>query len=133
MPYAKKTKVPVSQTRGEIDKLLRAWGADMIRWTDIGSQERVSLEFLWQHDGDSYLARFAMDVEGGAQPEHRLLLLWLKASFNSIEAGLVSAETIFLPFLVGQDGQTVADVALPKMRTMLTAGALEMLQLSRGD
>ena len=131
--YASKTKVPVTRSRGEIDALLRDWGADSIRWTDHYNDEHFVLEFLWHHEGASYLARIDTKAEGGAQVEHRILLLWLKGCFNAICEGLIRAEEVFLPFLVGQDGLTVAQVALPRLRTMLTAGAREMLQLPDGD
>lgn len=145
--YAEETTVPISKTRCEIDDLLRAWRADGIRWTEDREGGRFVLEFLWKHEGASFLARFTvlmpsektlrarslhaktgMLVESklrrqrelAGRHEHRILLLWLKACFNAVKAKLTTAEAVFLPFLVGTDGQTVAEAALPRLRTLLT-------------
>lgn len=66
---------------------------------------------------------------GRGRQEHRILLLWLTAAFNAVDAGLVDAATLFLPFLVGRDGQTVAEAALPRMRNLLRGAAASALGL----
>lgn len=158
--YAETTTVRVDKSRNEIDRLLRDWGCDGIRWTDHFAKGQVGLEFLWTHDDQEYLARFEITLpddealrsnarhassgaflpaklaklkESRGRQEHRLLLLWLKAALNAVDAGIIPAEVLFLPFLVGQDGQTVAQAALPRLRTLLSGGASEMFQLSGGD
>jgi len=65
--------------------------------------------------------------ETRGQQEHRLLLLWLKAAFNAVDAHIVTAEEIFLPFLEGKDGRTVAEVAIPKMADLLSGNANRLL------
>lgn len=138
--YAQKTMVAVVQSRGEIDKLLRQWGCDMIQWTDEFDEDRVTLRFVWNHDDRKYMARFSLGIEpidmetvqnyktGGVaegklakaqanrgKQEHRLLLLWLKAALNAVDANLIDAATLFLPFLEDSEGRTVAEVALPRL------------------
>lgn len=152
--YAETTSVPVNKSRGEIDGLLRKWGCDGIRWTDQFRDGVVQLEFLWAHAGDQYLARFAIKLptdeelsansgdgrsgkfsqakfqklqDARGRQEHRVLLLWLKAALNAVEAGIVSAEELFLPFLVGTDGRRVSDVALPRLPQLLGNGAQALL------
>ena len=152
--YAQQTTVSVAKSRGEIDALLRQWGCDGIRWTDHYSRGIVALEFLWHRDNVDYLARFSIQLPddkalraearhatssrflpakfaklqaGRGRQEHRLLLLWLKAALNAVEAGIIEAETIFLPFLVGRDGQTVAEAALPRLQTLLVDGSRALL------
>ena len=65
--------------------------------------------------------------------EMRTLHLWLKACFNAVEDGLVGPETIFLPFLVGQDGRTVAEVALPRLPSLLLGAADQLLLAGSAD
>lgn len=154
--YANTTTVSVTKSRGQIDALLRDWGCDGIRWTDQFATGLVRLEFIWSPGDMSYGARFSLqlpdDVEIRArarhgrtreflpvkyealkrtrgQSEHRILLLWLKAAFNAVEAGIVTAETLFLPFLVDANGQTIAEVALPRLSLMLSGGAEQLLGL----
>lgn len=154
--YADKTTVSVAKSRGEIDRLLRDWNCEGIRWTDHYTRGAVVLEFLWKHAEQEYLARFevslpdddelrAQSLYGGkahgkflpekfkrlqdarGRQEHRLLLLWLKAALNAVDAGIVPAEVLFLPFLVGRDGRTVAQAALPRLPQLLAAGSDALL------
>lgn len=160
--FAEDTRVPVAKSRGEIDELLRGWGAEGVQWTDEWSAGRVTLRFVWPKEERRYSARLSLllpgDKEIRARPEmvnkqtgafrdaayrdaiaargkreHRLLLLWLKAAFNAVDAGLVAAEVIFLPFLEGKDGQTVAERALPRMAQLLLGSADTLLLPGRAE
>ena len=151
--YAEDTTVPVAKSRAEIDKLLRDWRCDQLQWSDDYKRGRAQLRFVWEHEGHNYLARFnvqmpdevalkkdAIDGRNGCfserkfqvlldargKHEHRVLLLWLKAALNAVEAGIVSAEAIFLAFLEGADGVTVAERAIPRLES-LTEGSAERL------
>jgi hypothetical protein len=151
--YAEDTSVPVAKSRGEIDKILREWGAQGVQWTDDWARDLVQLRFLWTAGGSQYLARFDVQLpkhaevqaahpnaparaqtilEQGQRSAHRVLALWLKAAFNAVAAGIVDAETIFLPFLQGQDGATVAQVALPRLPKLLAGGA-NLLLPAKGE
>jgi len=158
--FAKDTAVPISRSRDEVQKLLRQWEADAIRWTDDFAQDRVMLEFVWAHNGARYSARFALQLpnatmlrpsavdgrtrrfseakmrklmEARGKREHRTLLLFLKGAFEAVEEGIITAEQLFLPFLVGRDGRTVSEVLLPKITALLSGGAEEMLPGHKGE
>lgn len=149
--FAQDTAVPVARSRSEIDKILREWGAEGVQWTDDWSRDLVQLRFIWASNGEKYLARFDVQlprhaevqarnppgraqtlIEQGQRSAHRVLALWLKAAFNAVAAGIVDAETIFLPFLQGQDGATVAQVALPRLPKLLAGGA-NLLLPAKGE
>lgn len=159
MSYASTTIVAVSESRGEIDGLLRKWGAKKVLWGDDWDAGQVLLRFVWNFEDRDYGARIVLQLPtddelrresrhattgqflqskfeklgvARGRSEHRLLLLWLKASFNAIEAGLIQAEALFLPFLEGSDGLTVAEFVLPRIATMLQAGGTKNL-LTLGD
>jgi hypothetical protein len=155
--YATETTVPVSRSRGEIEKLLRDWGADQLQWGDDYKRGRVELRFVWTHDKATYVARFNLQLAteeqmrkqsldsrdpkgqrvaegklarlhaGRGQQEHRVLLLWLKAALNAVEAGIVDAAAIFLPFLEDREGVTVAEMALPRLHTLLEGSSKLLL------
>lgn len=154
MTYAKETNVAISKSRGQVDKLLREWGAKRVMWGDDWEAGQVMLRFVWSYEDVDYGARIVLQLatdlelkaaarhrttyvflpgkfrnlqEDRGKSEHRLLLLWLKASFNAVEAGLVKAEALFLPFLEGADGQTVAEAILPRLPAMLDSGGTRNL------
>jgi len=144
----------VSSSRGHIDKLLREWKCDAIQWTDDFRNGIVQLRFVWEHDGTIYKARIEVQLESDeklkklavdgrngsfspnafaklsakrGQREHRVLLLWLKAALNAVEDGIVSAESIFLPFIEDIDGRTVTEVVGAKMHQLLKTSAVKLL------
>jgi hypothetical protein len=152
--YAEDTAVPISRSRGEIDTLLRAWGAQGIQWTDDFEHDRVMLRFVWPRGDQRFMARFVVRLPGRAElepeaidqrtrrvspgklerlllergkREHRVLALWLKAALNAVDCGLVEAETIFLPFLEDRNGKTVAELALPRLGILLEGSAMKLL------
>lgn len=154
--FAEDTSVSTSKTRGEIDSLLRTWGCHGLRWTDDYRGGQVILEFTWEYENIEYLARFnvsmprdaevreeALDgrsnkfsenkyqklLEARGRREHRVLLLWLKAALNAVDAGIVDAATLFLPFLVGNNGDTFAEIAVPKLPQLISNNASALLCL----
>lgn len=152
--FAQDTQVPISRSRGEVDAILRAFGAKGIQWSDDYEHDKAILRFIWAHEGIDYLARFSIHLPGRdelskdaidgrtgrtsenklallmsarGKQEHRLLLLWIKAALNAVEAGLVDAETLFLPFLEDKQGRTVAEIAVPRMAQLTDGSAARLL------
>lgn len=152
--FAAKTEVPVARSRAEIDALLINWGCDGIRWTDAHRDGVTTLEFVWLHEEVDYMARIAITLPSAAELEQeakhatrrtfsqakydqlvknrgkselRLLLLFLKASFCAIDAGIMEASAIFMPFLVCQNGQTMHEIAAPKLAEIVSGNAMALL------
>lgn len=152
--YASDTSVQVSKSRGEIEKLLRVWGANQMQWSDDFDGGHAMLRFIWEHEGTQFTARFVINVptkdeiekeavhattgrflqakydkamERRGMVEHRELALLLKAIFVAVDAGLLTAEQVFLPFLEGQDGRTVSECVLPELSKILKRGGTKNL------
>lgn len=152
--FAQDTKVPISKTRGEIDRLLRQWKASGVQWTDEWDADRVTLRFEWAHDSNNFRARISIGLpgredfadeaidrrsgdlseakmekllEGRGKQEHRLLLLMLKSLLNAVEAGVISDVEAFLPYLEGQDGKTVGEVGMENILKLTTGSASKLL------
>lgn len=152
--YAQDTQVPVARTRGQIDSLLRAWGVDGIQWTDNFKADKIQLQFVWNHEDNDYLARITIglptsdDLEDEAidgrtgrvsekkleklmsergKREHRLLKMFLQGALEAIEAGVITAEQLFLPYLVGSDGRTVGEVVEDRLPVLLSGSAENLL------
>jgi hypothetical protein len=152
--YAQDTNVSVGRSRGQIDALLRDWGVDGIQWTDHFKEDRIQLQFVWNHEGNDYLARIdlslptAEDLEDEAidgrsgkvsekkldrlmaqrgKREHRLLRLFLQGALEAVDAGIIEAEQVFLPYLVGRDGKTVSEAVADRLPVLLSGGAGNLL------
>lgn len=155
--YAEGTTVPVGKSKDDITKLLREWGADRVAWQEDFKNGVILLGFVWTKDTRQFGARIevrlmtekeireapenldkrthkpsevriAQALERQGRSEMRLLLLWLKAAFNAVEAGIVTPETLFMPFFITVDGETVADVILPNLPS-LVEGRFDMKRL----
>lgn len=152
--FAEDTAVPIAKSRAELEKLLRDWRCDAIRWSDHWHEGRSRLEFTWNHADTLYMARFDITLErddalreravdgrtgrpserkleqlrdARGRREHRVLVLWIKAALNAVAAGIVAPEAIFLPWLVGKDGRTFGDVAVAQLPKLLAGSAAWLL------
>lgn len=152
--YAAETDVSIGRSRGEIEDLLRTWKCSSIGWLDEFEIGRMTLQFQWKHEGVAYLARFTVKLpddatlrkrschasqgyfleskydrmkQNNGRQEMRTLLIFLKGALNAVEAGILDPACVFLPFLVGHDGRTVAEVAIPRLRELLTSSADRLL------
>lgn len=147
--YAAGTTISVEKSKGDISKLLREWGCERIAWEEDFKEGHIALLFVWRRDGQAYAARLEikilteeqarkdpanMDrrteepsearvrdaVARAGRSEMRLLLLWLKAAFAAVDAGIISADIVFLPFFVVRSGQTVSDVVRPNLHNLIS-------------
>ncbi len=152
--YAAETSVRSGKSREEIDTLLRQWGCHQIIWADDFREGRVELRFIWEHEGVEYVARFPLSIptdddirkiarhstthrflqakfdriaQRRGWAEHRQLLLWLKATFNAVEAGIIEAACVFLPFIEDAEGVTFSERVLPNLPKILERGGVSNL------
>ena len=123
-PYAG-TSVGVDQSKAQISKLLRDYGAEGVSWTDNFQTGQVNLRFVVvREDGrstaysitpaafkekhtswDSTKGR-QITVEAPNWPRAmRLLMSWLKTKLESIAFGLTEVEEEFLAQMVVRDAR----------------------------
>jgi hypothetical protein len=137
--YASNSKVPVRQTRQEIEKLLQKWGCRKVAFLDDYDAKIVEIQFLWvDEEAHPWSAMFKVSVapdpslsseqkrDAEVRGRWRTLLYWLRSALDAIDAGVIQPEQVFLPFLVTPDGQTVADVMIPRMRELGAGGLLSL-------
>lgn len=152
--YAKDTTVTIASSRNQIDDLLRKWGADQLQWSEDTKSGTSILRFVWEHEGTPYCAQFkiqapsaeeieeeSVDGRNGSfsqvkydkamkrrgMTEHRELFCLIKAMFVAVDAGLISAEALLLPFLEDNNGQTMADIVLPHLAKIQKVGGVKQL------
>ncbi len=156
--YAQGTRVGVSRSREQIDRILRDWGAQGVQWTDeFVPERRVLLRFIWMYEGTKLTARFVMncdrkrleakaiharsgkllparlekDLASWNSEAHRLLLLFMKSAMFAIDAGLIKAEQLFMPFFEDRDGNVVGELLIERLKELPQLSTMKLLPAGR--
>jgi hypothetical protein len=117
MAYAEQTKVPVEQTKTEIERTLVRYGADRFaHFTEAGKAVIV-------FEAKDRRLRFDLPLPSGEddkaqksrRQKWRALLLCIKAKLESVSSGIESFEEAFLAHVVLPDGQTVGGYVAPRI------------------
>ena len=114
MPYAAHTKVPVDQTKTEIERTLTRYGADRFAYFTEAGKAIIVFE------AHSRRLRFDLPLPAGTgerdqkarRQKWRALLLCIKAKLESVASKIETFEEAFLAHVVMPDGKTVAEIAL---------------------
>lgn len=119
--FAEKTRVPIAQSRMEIERLLERHKAQQYGTAVDNDQQRARVEFRL-HDRS---VRFVISLpdpnklgrgqrfEQAERQKWRALLLVIKAKLESVENGIETFEQSFLGQIVLPNSQTVADTVTP--------------------
>ena len=155
--YASKTTVTPERSRGEIEQVLRRYGADQFfyGWEDgrgvIGfrvNQLQVRLvlplplleEFRFYQQKTAHGTRQRERNSEAQQRAYeqaerqcwRALLLVIKAKLEAVESGITTLEHEFLANMVLPDNSTVSDVLIPRLHEAVTQGRV-LSMLPPGD
>lgn len=110
--YAEQTKVPVSRSREELERVLTKYGASAFGYGWDNGRAVVSFRAQGRY------IRFAMEIPMKAQEERqrwRALVLVVKAKLEAVESGITSFEEAFMAHVVLPDGQTVSEWLAPQL------------------
>jgi hypothetical protein len=126
MAYAEKTKVPVDQTRSDIEKTLARYGAS--RFAFMSESGRAVIMF----EAGGRRIRFTLPLPKGdsdkeqQQRRHkwRALLLCIKAKLESVQSKIETFEEAFLAHVVMPDGRTVGEHSLPMIAKSYESGKM---------
>lgn len=140
MTYASGTTVTVANSQQEIARTLHRYQIDTYTFGQMPGLAQV--EFVVR----SMPVRIRVDIptrpakQLGTNPSSgrqvdlwkahdqqvkerwRALLLFIKASLESVELGIVTPEQAFMAFLVTGDGDTLGDKVLPAYRASIESG-----------
>ena len=112
MPYAEKTKVSISQSKGDIDKLVKKYGADAFGIMEMSNQVQIVFRMV----GRNLLFRLSLPESDQEQRSiWRALLLTIKGKLESAERGIESFEDAFLANIVMPDGRTIGETTAPQI------------------
>jgi hypothetical protein len=138
--YAVGTSVSTDKTKMEIERVLRKYGADGFSygWEGVNvyvafriKSRPVKIAFSlpnknnreFTHTESRNLPRDTDQAarlwEQACRESWRSLLLFIKATLEAIEIGIITFDQAFLPYLLRSDGLTVAEWILPQMPKML--------------
>ncbi len=114
MAYAEKTRVPVSQSKADIEKLVMKYGAGGFGIMSFGGSAQVAFQMQDRN------ILFRVELPEDAQEERarwRALLLVIKAKLESAATGIETFEDAFLSNIVMPGGQTVGDMTRPAIES----------------
>lgn len=129
MSYAEYTKVPVEQTKTEIERTLARYGADRFAYFTESGKACIVFE------AHSRRLRFDLPLPTGedtkAQKQRRqkwrALLLCIKAKLESVETKIETFEEAFLAHVVMPDGKTVHEHTRPRIESAYKGGEVGRL------
>lgn len=123
MAYAETTKVPVAQTRAEIEKLLKAAKAQRVVTIDDPLEATVMCMLAGR------LIKILVPIAAKASDQTRrarwrALLLTIKAKREAVESGIETVEQAFLSHVVLPDGRTMGQWAEPALQLAYEKGEM---------
>lgn len=148
--YASGTSVSAERSRGEIESLLRRFGADGFGYWTQG--EKAAIEFT--HRGmrfrfgvtlpDRNDEAFTKTETGRARKADAALRLWeadiprrwrslclvVKAMLVGVADGVLEFEQAFMPYVVLPDGKTVSHHMLPILDRAIASGKMPKLLMA---
>lgn len=127
--FAATTKVPVDQTRNEIERVLARYGANKFAYFSESGRAIILFE------AHSRRIRFDLPVPEGESDKDaqarrqkwRALLLCIKAKLESVESKIESFEEAFLAHVVMPDGITVGQHTKPLIEQTYKTGSMQAL------
>ncbi len=145
--FAEGTKVPVETTKSELERLLRAYGADAIVMGWDGDVSTVAFRLQGRHvryavERPTHSETVVTHYQSGKprRREHfseaiaaehrrrwRALLLIVKAKLELIAAGDASFDEEFLAHTMLADGSTVGDWIAPQIEETYRSGSMPAL------
>jgi hypothetical protein len=140
MAYAKNTKVPVGQSRAELERVLTRYGADVFSYGQEDTRAIVAFRANGRH------VKFELPLPSAAavynpnatrsaeeQREQRVRELWralvlvVKAKLEAVETGIESFEQAFMPYLMLPDGTTAGEFLIPQVQAAYETGEMPSL------
>lgn len=128
--YAVDTKVPVHQTRNEIERTLTRFGASSFAFAISEASAMILFEFSGRRIRFNVALPKGLSVASTAKLQRerwRALFLSIKAKLVSVDTGIETFEEAFLAHVVLADGSTVAQQALPAIAQQYKTGKMAPL------
>ncbi len=124
MKYAQFTKVPVSQSKAEIEHLLTKYKADQFGAASDFATGAALVQFRYNGSIIRFEVCLANLDEQQIRQSWRALVLAIKSKLESVESGIETFEEAFLAHVVMPNGATFGKVAIPQIQKALEDGRM---------
>lgn len=145
MKYAEGTSVSCEQSRAEIERTLRRYGADSYCYGQEGKSAMIQFRLynrivrfilvLPDYNSDEFKltpskkhkrseSDHAKAWEAAQRQQWRCLALAIKAKLESVESGIASFEEEFLAHIVLPNGETCGNFMIPQITTAYEKGTM---------
>jgi hypothetical protein len=126
MTYARRTRVPVNQSRNEIEKTLVRYGASGFIYGYDKESAIVGFRMSERH------VKFMLPMKKGMNEQQerqrwRALLLVIKAKLEAVSAGITVFDDEFMAHIVTPDGTTLGEQLRPQIESMYKTGKMPPL------
>lgn len=120
-PYADGTKVPVSQSKAEIERVLVRYGADQFMY---GIKEGMAL-IMFRSCGRH--VKFMLPLPDALSDREerrrwRCMVLIIKSKLEAVETGIVTFDDEFMAHIMMPDGKTVGEHTRPAIEKAYESG-----------
>lgn len=126
--YAEKTKVPVMQSRAEIEKILARYGADQFNYACDSNRGLARIEFRVNGKRIRFDLRLPAESDSNSEQETRRrwrsLAASIKAKLDAVVSEIETFEEAFLAHVVLPGDQTAANWLLPQIESAYKTGKL---------
>lgn len=116
------TSVPIAHSQEAIRKLVYSHKGTGVSFTSRppkeGFEALVTLQDVAYHIRVMATCRENGDQFKEAKRVWRVLFYHLKAMFEAADSGVIAVEDIILPYIVTQDGRTIAEHIAPQMKEL---------------
>ncbi|WP_449411448.1 hypothetical protein [Methylobacterium komagatae] len=121
--YAENTKVPIAQSRSQIETMLRKASATRI----VTMDEALEAVVMFMLAGR--LIKLRIEIPGDANDQHRRAIwraigLVVKAKIEAVAQGITTVEQEWLAHVVLPDGSTVGDWVEPQSKIAYDKGRM---------
>lgn len=121
--YAERTKVPVSRSRDEVERVLEKAGASALASMRDGQSAQVAFRL----ESRNYVIRLPYPEQASEQEirqRWRALLIVVKAKLEAVDAGISTVEAEFLSAAMLPSGQTLGEHLAAHPEQLTTSGRL---------
>lgn len=123
--YAERTKVPIPQSKAEIERTVKRYGADGFLSGEAEGMAVIMFRAQGRHV--KFVVPMPADDDREGRRRWRCLLLVIKSKLESVETGIVTFDEAFMPHIVLPDGKTIGQHMAPQIEAAYETGNMPPL------